>query len=51
MWYDVLTNKRRWAIFEDISAIPRESGNEEGIRNWLLNWGKDHGLTTVADKT
>lgn len=51
MWYDVLTNKRLWAIFEDISAIPRESGNEEGIRNWLLNWGKDHGLTTVADKT
>lgn len=51
MWYDVLSNKRLWSIFEEISAIPRESGNEEGIRNWLVNWGKEHSLPTFVDKT
>ena len=51
MWYDVLENKRLWSIFDSISAIPRESGNEEGIRNWLLKWGEEHKLYAVADKT
>ena len=51
MWYDVLKNKRLWSIFEEISAIPRESGNEEGIRAWLVNWGKEHNLATFVDKT
>lgn len=41
MWYDNLNNKRLWKIFSDISSIPRESGNEEGIRNYLLSWAKD----------
>lgn len=49
MWYDKLNNKRLWSIFEEIERIPRESGNEEGIRQFLLNWGKEHKLETVVD--
>ena len=44
MWYDNLNNKRLWKIFSDISAIPRESGNEEGIRKYLLSWAEEHGI-------
>ena len=51
MWYDVLENKRLWSIFEEISAIPRESGNEEGIRNWLVKWSEEHKLDVFVDKT
>ncbi len=50
MWYDNLNNKRLWSIFEEISAIPRESGNEEGIRKYLVKWGKDHDIKTIVDK-
>lgn len=49
MWYDNLNNKRLWKIFSDISSIPRESGNEEGIRNYLLSWAKDHGIQAFSD--
>ena len=49
MWYDNLENKRLWKIFSDISAIPRESGNEEGIRQYLLAWAKDHGIKAFSD--
>ena len=49
MWYDNLNNKRLWKIFSDISAIPRESGNEEGIRNYLLSWAKEHDIQAFAD--
>jgi len=36
--------------FKAISAIPRESGNEEGIRNYLVKWAKDNNLKGVVDK-
>ena len=49
MWSDNLNNKRLWKIFSDISAIPRESGNEEGIRNYLLSWAKEHDIQAFAD--
>ena len=49
MWYDTLKNKRLWSIFEEIERIPRESGNEEGIRNWLLSWADEHGLRRDTD--
>ena len=49
MWYDKLNNKRLWKIFSDISAIPRESGNEEGIRNYLLSWANDNGIKAFSD--
>lgn len=51
MWYDALNNKRLWSIFNEISSIPRESGNEEGIREWLLAWAKDHDIKALSDKT
>ena len=49
MWYDNLNNKRLWKIFSDISAIPRESGNEEGIRKYLLSWAEEHGIDAFSD--
>ncbi len=30
--------------FEEISAIPRESGNEKQISDYLVTFAKDHGL-------
>ena len=50
MWYDKLNNKRLWKIFTEISAIPRESGNEEGIRQFLLSWAAEHDLKACTDK-
>jgi len=50
MWYDNLNNKRLWSIFDQIAQIPRESGNEEGIRNFLFNWGKEHNINTIIDR-
>lgn len=49
MWYSNLENKHLWQIFNDISRIPRESGNEEGIRNYLLSWSRKHGLEARTD--
>ena len=49
MWYDNLENKRLWSIFEEIEQIPRESGNEEGVRNYLLAWANDHKLEASVD--
>ena len=50
MWYDKLNNKRLWKIFTEISAIPRESGNEEGIRAYLLSWAGKNGIEAFSDK-
>ncbi len=50
MWYSGLENKRLWQIFSEISKIPRESGNEEGIRNYLLSWSSKNNLEAFADK-
>jgi len=35
--------------FEEISAIPRQSGNEAGIRAWLIKWGAENGCTAITD--
>lgn len=51
MWYDNLKNKRLWSIFNELSSIPRESGNEEGIRNWLLKWASENNIKAIKDKT
>lgn len=51
MWYSELSNQRLWKLFNDISAVPRESGNEKGIREFLLGWAKEQGLEAKADKT
>lgn len=49
MWYDNLSDRRLWEIFDEISGIPRESGNEEGIRKFLLRWADEHGLANDTD--
>ena len=36
--------------FEEISAIPRGSGNEEGISKYLMQFAKDKGLTAWSDE-
>jgi len=35
--------------FEQISQFPRCSGNEAGIRNWLVNWAKQYPFPTKTD--
>jgi dipeptidase D len=35
--------------FEQISQIPRESGNEKGISDYLVQFAKNHHLPTVQD--
>lgn len=35
--------------FEEISAIPRGSGNEKGISDYLVAFAKDHGLWVYQD--
>ena len=35
--------------FEEISAIPRESGNEKQISDYLVTFAKDHGLWVHKD--
>ena len=49
MWYSKLNNKRLWKIFSEISSIPRESGNEEGIRNYLLSWAENCRIEASSD--
>lgn len=37
--------------FEEISQIPRGSGNEKGISDFLVNFGKSLGLETIQDES
>ena len=36
-------------FFEDICAIPRGSGNEKGISDFLVNFAKERGLWVYQD--
>jgi dipeptidase D len=36
--------------FEKISAIPRKSGNEEGIRNHLIDWSRKNKFLYITDR-
>lgn len=38
-----------WNYFSELSEIPRESGNEEGVRQYLLAFAKEHELEAVVD--
>ncbi len=49
MWFDNLKEKRLWSYFNDISSIPRESGNEEGVAAFLLDWAGKNGISAVKD--
>jgi dipeptidase D len=45
-----LEPKALFSYFKDISDIPRESGNEEGVRQYLLKYAKDHNFKAKVDK-
>ncbi len=45
-----LEPKAIWKHFDELSAIPRESGNEAAVREFVLNYAKRLGLETVTDK-
>lgn len=38
-----------WEFFKKITEIPRESGNEEGMRDYLLEFAKERGLEAFYD--
>lgn len=38
------------SIFKQISQIPRESGNEKALREWLINWATQHNFEYQIDK-
>ena len=38
-----------WKHFEELSDIPRCSGNEEGVRQYLLEVAREHGLQSRVD--
>ena len=40
-----------WKYFKEISEIPRCSGNEKGIRNYILQEGRQAGLKADVDET
>ena len=44
-----------WSIFDEITKVPRPSGNDEGkldkIRAWLVDFAKKHNLEYKIDKT
>ena len=50
MWYDKLEEKKVWKYFQEISEIPRESGNEEGVRQYLISWAKKRNIDVQTDK-
>ncbi len=39
-----------WKFFSEISDVPRESGNEEGIRKYLVNQAKKYGFKYDTDE-
>lgn len=39
-----------WAIFDQMTQIPRPSNFEDKIQEWAYNFGKDLGLETLRDK-
>ena len=41
--------ERVFYYFEQISRIPRESGNEKAVSDWILNWTKTLGLEAAQD--
>lgn len=45
-----LEAKAVFQYFEEISNIPRGSGNEKGISDYLLNFGKELGLESIQDE-
>lgn len=40
-----------WNNFYQLTQIPRPSKHEEKVIEFLLTWGKEHGIETVKDET
>ncbi len=38
-------------FFSEISQIPRGSGNEQAISDWMVNWAKERGLPVLRDRS
>jgi dipeptidase D len=47
--YNTLEPKAIFSYFKDISNIPRESGNEEGVRQYLLEFAKKNNFKSKVD--
>lgn len=40
-----------WSIFDAMTQVPRPSKKEEKIRQWLVNWAKEHNIECHLDST
>ena len=45
-----LKSVEAFKYFKEMNQIPRGSGNENGISNWLLNFAKEHNLKAIQDE-
>lgn len=45
-----LKPEKVFGFFEEMSKIPRTSGNERQVSDWLVKFGKDRGLETIQDE-
>lgn len=45
-----LNSFEAFKYFEEINKIPRGSGNEKAISDWLVNFAKEHKLQVIQDK-
>jgi dipeptidase D len=43
--------ERLWNYFMDISRIPRESGNEAGVREYLIDFAKKYNFPSYIDQS
>ena len=39
-----------WSLFEEITKIPRCSGKEQKIQNWLEKWAEENGISFKRDE-
>ncbi len=47
---EINSTNKTFEYFLEICSIPRESGNEEGMRQYLLSWAKANGFEGLRDK-
>ncbi|MBI9094405.1 MAG: beta-Ala-His dipeptidase [Sphaerochaeta sp.] len=47
--FEGLKDQNLWNYFYELSQIPRESGNEEGVRQFLMKFAKEHNLEAIVD--
>ncbi len=45
-----LEPKAIWKYFEQLCQIPRASGNEEKVVDWICEFGKEHGLEVIREE-